>query len=523
MGGIPPIKYRWLGARRTAAFALVLVIAAALFGPLPAGALRSRPGYEPHAPIVVEGNRQFTQADGVIRGSGTPTDPFEIAGFNIEGSCTACTGAPDQHMMVIRNTTAYLRIHDMYLNAGDLYNECIRLENASHVRLENVRGGICGVDIYIDHSTDISITGYAVNHSNEISVGVSDSEDIRITDSTLQGISLSHSSNVRVERNNLTDGNAIALSAFNSNDFSMVGNTITNTELSTVRIEGSTAFEIIGNEFSKGGIRIEESPSYNWTHGSYELAYRNSSNFTVEGNWGGNLPLSMSAAENGTVTRNTLATTELDGCQHVLFVGNEIAGAHRGLRAEYGANVTIEFNTITASQQDGVLLVYMEDTIVRNNTIRDANLTGMGVNGGRSIRIYHNNLMNNTLQAFDELGNATWDNGYPAGGNFWSDYSGNDTCGGEAQDDCSRGDGLGDVAREIVPQTADRYPLVTRAEGAPPPPPPPPLPEPRVQDTLVASLPEVAIVLAVGAAALFVLVRRKGGEALGHEEPEKKG
>ena len=37
-------------------------------------------------------------------------------------------------------------------------------------------------------------------------------------------------------------------------------------------------------------------------------------------------------------------------------------------------------------------------------------------------KIFHNNFINNTLQAHDECNN-TWDNGYPMGGNYWNDYT----------------------------------------------------------------------------------------------------
>ncbi|MCK4757723.1 MAG: right-handed parallel beta-helix repeat-containing protein, partial [Thermoplasmata archaeon] len=36
-------------------------------------------------------------------------------------------------------------------------------------------------------------------------------------------------------------------------------------------------------------------------------------------------------------------------------------------------------------------------------------------------QIHHNNIINNTIQSFDD-GDNSWDNGYPSGGNYWSDY-----------------------------------------------------------------------------------------------------
>ena len=52
-------------------------------------------------------------------------------------------------------------------------------------------------------------------------------------------------------------------------------------------------------------------------------------------------------------------------------------------------------------------------------------------------KIFHNNFEMNSIQAYVEtssLGNV-WDNGYPSGGNYWSDYNGID----------ANHDGIGDV------------------------------------------------------------------------------
>jgi parallel beta-helix repeat protein len=76
--------------------------------------------------------------------------------------------------------------------------------------------------------------------------------------------------------------------------------------------------------------------------------------------------------------------------------------------------------------------------------------------------VYHNNLINNTQNAYDECSD-TWDNGYPSGGNFWSDYTGVDEYSGPEQD-IPGSDGIGDTPYIIQgyygPNEIDRYPLM---------------------------------------------------------------
>jgi hypothetical protein len=58
-------------------------------------------------------------------------------------------------------------------------------------------------------------------------------------------------------------------------------------------------------------------------------------------------------------------------------------------------------------------------------------------------RIYHNNFVNNTVQVC--VGSANfWDDGYPSGGNFFSDYTGADNYSGVNQDEPGC-DGIGDA------------------------------------------------------------------------------
>jgi hypothetical protein len=76
-------------------------------------------------------------------------------------------------------------------------------------------------------------------------------------------------------------------------------------------------------------------------------------------------------------------------------------------------------------------------------------------------RIYHNNFINTTYAQFDTSYDSVnqWDDGYPSGGNFWSDYTGFDNCSGPYQN-MTGTDGIGDVPYIINVNNTDRYPLM---------------------------------------------------------------
>ncbi len=101
-----------------------------------------------------------------------------------------------------------------------------------------------------------------------------------------------------------------------------------------------------------------------------------------------------------------------------------------------------------------------------NNTIWD-NIISSNVNGiylelTRDCSIYHNDFIANTIQAYDDSwGNNSWDNGYPSGGNYWSDYGGADVMCGPLQDTWGS-DSLGDTPyTSIISGTnQDNYPLL---------------------------------------------------------------
>jgi parallel beta-helix repeat protein len=119
-------------------------------------------------------------------------------------------------------------------------------------------------------------------------------------------------------------------------------------------------------------------------------------------------------------------------------------------------------NTFSANGMNGIRLNLSDNSTIAGNNITN-NAFGLSLESSDLNHIYHNEIINNTIQASDDTDTNQWDNGYPSGGNYWSDYAGFDVFSGPNQNERGR-DGIGDTPYVIDPDSEDRYPLM-----APPP------------------------------------------------------
>jgi hypothetical protein len=82
--------------------------------------------------------------------------------------------------------------------------------------------------------------------------------------------------------------------------------------------------------------------------------------------------------------------------------------------------------------------------------------------GGHDNRVYHNNFIYNGEENYEQAfnhGNNYFDDGYPSGGNYWSDYTGMDNYSGSNQT-IPGSDGIGDLPYLFPYYTEDSYPLI---------------------------------------------------------------
>ena len=141
--------------------------------------------------------------------------------------------------------------------------------------------------------------------------------------------------------------------------------------------------------------------------------------------------------------------------------GNNIANNGYGIGLGFFSNNNIFSGNNIANNEDGILLSISSNynTIYGNNIID--NDYGITLHESSNSEIYHNNFIGNTQQVYVRTSGYAnfWDDGYPSGGNYWSDYPDVDLLGGPYQNETGS-DGIGDTAHVIDANNTDNYPLM---------------------------------------------------------------
>jgi parallel beta-helix repeat protein len=132
-----------------------------------------------------------------------------------------------------------------------------------------------------------------------------------------------------------------------------------------------------------------------------------------------------------------------------------------GIRIDRSNNNIIDEN-IVSGRPWGITLYEAENNLIIRNTIFNCSRGGMFLmEQDVNNNIYHNNFINNTQQVYIRTPGYVnyWDDGYPSGGNYWSDYTGVDLFSGPYQNETGS-DGIGDTPCVIDENNVDHYPLM---------------------------------------------------------------
>lgn len=380
--------------------------------------VHASPSYQPHAPILIDGNAAFTPYNGVVGGDGTYDHPFLISGWNIT--------APSGIGILVQNTDAFFRVTSNYVGITD---------GNGTVLVNLNRGTVSSNTIQIDGSSSDSPTGVWVVNSTGASV---ESNDI----TGYQGVEVDSSDSISVSSNTLS--NTFGITVSTSSNIRVVGNTLPLSDLlygvSITASAGVTvSFNNIWAAYSNGtGIIAGQSNDINMVQNSIPTAEQG---------------ITLNSTDSIQISRNSVGALETD-----VLVG-------------YSSNVEILGNQITYSsyvlsndpshfdRPYGLAVGNSGNISIVENEISGTNY-GVTLESSSSAWVLHNNFIDSAVyQASDDNAGNSWDNGYPAGGNYWSDYTGVDNCRGAGQDDCSSSDGIGDTPY-VFNFNQDNYPAM---------------------------------------------------------------
>ena len=185
-----------------------------------------------------------------------------------------------------------------------------------------------------------------------------------------------------------------------------------------------------------------------------------------------------------------------------------------GISVYYSINVSI-IGTTVSNNEGGIWIYSSRNVTITDNDITLSGWAGIILQSSTGVRVYHNSFICNAWHAKDVDGNHnTWDDGYPNGGNYWSDYDGVDQFTGPNQDQPGA-DGIGDTPYVIDSNNQDNYPLMRDDVSISCPTPWP------LSLFYVALTVLIICIVVVVALALYLLFKRKREKPVGSELPEK--
>jgi len=243
----------------------------------------SKNGLTSHDPIYINGNSDFTSANGVTGGNGMEGNPYIIESYDINASST--------DGIHIENTDVYFIIKNCYIHEGKHFyvgNYGIHFYNVTHGNIDNITSDINYQGIYITSSSNIIIKNSFLLSNADWGIRISASSNITTTNCTFQnnwgGILFSSSLDNRITNCTISDyktllrlwqssRNNIQGCVVESNECGFISyyslnNTIANCKFSENNEDGISLYSSLNNQITNCTI------SYNSLRG---ISFDNSS------------------------------------------------------------------------------------------------------------------------------------------------------------------------------------------------------------------------------------------------------
>ena len=412
----------------------------------------ARIAYTTHSPISITGNEGFTNESGVVWGSGTPSDPYIIEGWDINAS--AANG------IEIWNADAHFIVRTCYLYDGRSdYHSGIELVGCANATLDSNTCWNNSNGIYLHSSGSCRLINNTCSSNYDNGIILYLSSGNTVIDNTCldnwDSIHLYSSSNNSLSDNLFGSNHDHSLYLDDSNDNTLSNNTCLNNGESGVLLSSSNGNNITGN-------LIRDSRTYGIfiNSGSYNKVWNNTCSNNSDGMY-------LRYSNNNTLVNNTCSN---NGCgiyleestDNTLSNNNCSNNVYYGIELVSSSNNTICNNTCCSNNEWGIGLGSSSNSTISGNQLCSNLGYGVYIYSGSDNMIWNNTFIDNNgagstydpsyLQAYDGGANNWWNStdGY---GNYWSDWTTPD----------ANSDGIVDLPYAIDGSAGamDYYPLTT--------------------------------------------------------------
>jgi parallel beta-helix repeat protein len=366
----------------------------------------------------------------------------------------------------VEGTTNIYQVGNLYIFIGNI-NDSIVVEKSNIIIDGNgytLQGTGSDFGVYLNGTTS-PITGVIIRNTH-----------IKNFD---YGIMLHNASSYNlIEGNTITDNDyGIGLGSCSNNN--ITGNAITaNTNIGIYLFGAVNCTSISSNTISNNNHGIALGTSSNNTISSNTVTTNNDTGIYL---W---VASNYNNISENIITNNTYGVRLWSSCNYNNISANTITeNSLFAIRLYSSSSNIINSNIVTVNDDVGIGIgtssnynTMSENIITHNNygirfwssskynsittnTILSNNMYGIFFDTTSNPNtLYHNDFLDNAINAYSTDSPNVWTNGYPSGGNYWTGYSGQDTKNGPGQN-LPGSDGIGDTPYIIGPVNTDGYPL----------------------------------------------------------------